>query len=77
MRNIQIGDEVYISDLRQFGTVQEITPSGRISKVKITTGDGDQIINTLTMIVTIARLIETGLLPIIKAIYLEIKSWFK
>lgn len=74
--NFKKGDKVYIQDIEQFGIVEEVTPTGLVSKVKIKTPTGEEVINTLHLVVTIANIIQKGILPIIKAMIVEIRSWF-
>ena len=74
--NIKKGDKVYIKELDQFGIVEEVTPTGLVTKVRVKTPTGEEVINTLHLAVTIARIVEKGLLPALRAIVIEIKSWF-
>jgi hypothetical protein len=75
-KTFHVGQEVYLPSLRQFGRVHLTNAAGEAVQVKIKTPDGDKIINTLNMIVTIVSIVEKGLLPLLKAIVMEIKSWF-
>jgi len=73
---IKVGDKVYIEDYDTFGIAKEINSQGQVTKAEIKTPSGVEIINTLNLVVTIARIVEKGLLPILKAIVREIASWF-
>ena len=72
----EVGDEVYLRDLKTFGEVVEVLPGGNVSQVKIRTPDGPKIVDTLHMVVEIVAIVRT-LLPALGALVREIKSWFK
>lgn len=56
-KKIAIGREVYLPDIRQYGTIEEVK-EGVVSKVKIYTPTGDKVIDTLNMIVIATNVIE-------------------
>ena len=74
--SVKKGDQVYLPELKQFGTVEEITESGRPKTVRIQTPDGDKIINVLNMIVKIGKVILMAW-PVFEELYLRIKRWFQ
>lgn len=76
---MRIGQRVFIEELRQYGNIVELQPlQGKltVSKVKIITPTGPEIINVLKYTVRIVSLIST-LLPWIKRIVNGIKRLFK
>jgi len=42
----QVGDEVFIPELEQFGKVETVRPDGRITKVAVNTPKGKEVIDT-------------------------------
>lgn len=71
VRTAQIGDEVYVKKYKVIGEVREVLPNGRISKVAIQTPRGEQIIDTINLIVKIVLILD-GLIPTIRRMFQSI-----
>lgn len=75
-KTFSLDQEVYLPQLRQFGSVKAINVLGQPTKVEVLTPDGPKIIDTLNLIVTIVNIVQVGILPALRLIVKEVKSWF-
>ena len=75
-KTFSLNQEVYLPELRQFGRVKSVNVLGQPTRVEVLTPDGHKIIDTLNLIVTIVNIVQVGILPALKLIIKEVKSWF-
>ena len=78
---VKKGQRVYIKELDSFGEVWDVLPNGIITEVAVINPLAEdkrvlEVIDALSYTIQIAEVV-TGLLPMLKQIVVEIKSWFK
>jgi hypothetical protein len=75
-KKVEKGTEVFIPQYKVFGKVVEVADDGTITKVKIETPLGEEIVETARLVVEIVRLVK-GLWSALKSVFSEFAGLFK